>query len=141
MLIGELSARSGFSRDTIRFYEKQGLIAVSRKLRRDNNYKEYTQQVLDRLFAIKRLKNFGFTLHEVAELLAMMEGNQASCSNVSTLIEQKVAVLDARILEMIALRNQMMSGVKKCTDCFTPESRERNCPILVSDGFLDKPDS
>ena len=46
MLIGELSQRTNLSRDTIRFYEKQGIISVSRKERRDNNYKEYSDYML-----------------------------------------------------------------------------------------------
>ncbi|WP_374759669.1 MerR family DNA-binding transcriptional regulator [Dyadobacter chenhuakuii] len=47
MLIGELSKQTDLSRDTIRFYEKQGLIAVGRKERRFNNYKEYSEHVRD----------------------------------------------------------------------------------------------
>src|SRR6266702_4285593 len=100
MLIGELSAKTGLSRDTIRFYEKQGLIEVSRKQRRDNNYKEYSGEVLDRLQTIKRMKNFGFTLNEVADLLDMIEVNEATCDNVSGLIEKKVELLDTKIREM-----------------------------------------
>ena len=52
MLIGELSKRTGFSHDTIRFCEKKGLIEVDKKERRDNNYKEYPETVLDRLMLI-----------------------------------------------------------------------------------------
>ena len=69
MLIGELAAKSGLSRDTIRFYEKQGLISVSWKERRDNNYKEYSDEVLETLLTIKRVKSFGFTLNEAADLI------------------------------------------------------------------------
>lgn len=72
MLIGELSAKTGLSRDTIRFYEKQGLIKVSRGQRRDNNYKEYPEEVVDRLLTVKRLKGLGFTLNESGDLLAMI---------------------------------------------------------------------
>ena len=62
MLIGELSKQSGLSRDTIRFYEKQRLIEVGLKERRFNIYKEYSQDTLQRLLHIKRIKGFGFTL-------------------------------------------------------------------------------
>ena len=54
MLIGELSAKTGLTRDTIRFYEKEGLIKIARKQRRENNYKEYDETVLERLNLIKR---------------------------------------------------------------------------------------
>ena len=135
MLIGELSAKTGLSRDTIRFYERQGLIQVTSKQRRENNYKEYTEEVLNRLQTIIRMKNFGFTLNEAADLLDMIEENDATCNNVSDLIEKKVELLDTKIREMIALRNQLLAGVQKCNDCCTPGQPEENCPILVTDNF------
>jgi DNA-binding transcriptional MerR regulator len=134
MLIGELSEKTGLSRDTIRFYEKQGLIQMGRKQRRDNNYKEYPAELTDRLLTIRRMKNFGFTLNEVAGLLGMIEVKEATCGNVSGLIEKKVELLDAKIREMIVLRNQLIAVVTKCKDCCTP-TPEENCPILVKDGF------
>jgi DNA-binding transcriptional MerR regulator len=133
MLIGELSARTGFSRDTIRFYEKQGLISLHRRQRRGNNYKEYSEEVLERLLAIKRIKGFGFTLNEVADLLDMIEVKQATCRNVSGLIDSKVNLLDKKIRELIQLRNQLLSGVQKCRDCCDLVAPEENCPILVTD--------
>ncbi|WP_316747054.1 MerR family transcriptional regulator [Pedobacter gandavensis] len=137
MLIGELLAKTGLSRDTIRFYERQGLIAVGRKQRRDNNYKEYSDEVLERLQTIKRLKNFGFTLNESAEVLEMIEVKEATCNNVSDIIDKKVQLLDAKIMDMLAMRNQLINGVKKCVDCCNPASPEENCPILVTDDFLE----
>ena len=136
MLIGELSAKTNLSRDTIRFYEKQGLIVVNRKQRRDNNYKEYSENVLERLQTIKRLKNLGFTLNESAEVLDMIEVKEATCNNVSELIDKKLQLLDVKILDMISLRNQLINGVKKCEECCNPASPDENCPILVSDSFL-----
>lgn len=135
MLIGELSSKSGLSRDTIRFYEKQGLIKMGRKDRRDNNYKEYPEGVLETLHTIKRVKNFGFTLNEIAGLVGMIAIKEATCNNVSDIITSKVELLDAKILGLIALRNQLINGVKKCKDCCNPEQPEDNCPILVSDNF------
>lgn len=136
MLIGDLSEKSGFSRDTIRYYEKLGLIKVTRKERRDNNYKEYSELTLERLKSIKRIKGFGFTLNEVMDLMDMININNATCENVSDLISQKVEVLDTKILDLLALRNQLVNGVKKCQDCCNPEQPEDNCPILVVDNFL-----
>jgi DNA-binding transcriptional MerR regulator len=137
MLIGELAAKSGLSRDTIRFYEKQGLINVSRKERRDNNYKEYSSDVLETLLTIKRLKSFGFTLNEAADLSGMIATKEATCDNVSEMIDSKVHLLDAKILDLLALRNQLINGVKKCKDCCNSEQPEDNCPILVSDTYLE----
>jgi DNA-binding transcriptional MerR regulator len=75
MLIGELSRKSGLSRDTIRFYEKLGLIRLGRRQRRANNYKEYPPEVLRRLLSINQLKEFGFTLAEIAEILDLLEAD------------------------------------------------------------------
>jgi DNA-binding transcriptional MerR regulator len=137
MLIGELVAKSGLSRDTIRFYEKQGLITVTRKERRDNNYKEYSEDILETLLTIKRMKNFGFTLNEAADLIGMIAAKEATCHNVSELIDSKVELLDAKIMDMLTLRNQLINGVIKCKDCCNPEQPDDNCPILVSDDFLN----
>jgi DNA-binding transcriptional MerR regulator len=129
MLIGELSASTSLSRDTIRFYEKQGLIEISKKGRRQNNYKEYSEGVLTRLNTIKRLKSFGFTLNEIADLLDMIDVQEATCNNVNELINKKVALLDVKIRDMIALRDQLINGVEKCT---AVDSNE-NCPILITE--------
>ena len=135
MLIGQLVKVTGLSKDTIRFYEKHGLIKVTRKERRDNNYKEYSNEILTKLLTIKRLKGFGFTLNEVADLLDMIEMNEASCKNVSHKINDKVTLLDEKIRELIAIRTLLLSGINKCTDGCNPELSDDNCPILVSDNF------
>jgi DNA-binding transcriptional MerR regulator len=135
MLIGQLVKETGLSKDTIRFYEKHGLISVHHKERRSNNYKEYSKEVLDRLLTIKRLKGFGFTLNEVSDLLEMIETNEASCNKVSHKITDKVSLLDEKIRELIAVRTLLLNGVKRCQNGCSPEQPENNCPILVSDKF------
>ena len=134
MLIGELSSRSGFSRDAIRFYEKHGLLQLSKKLRRGNNYKEYPEEFVTRLLTIRRLKEFGFTLNEIAGLLEMIEVKTATCENVEGLIGKKVELLDKRRREMTALRDQLSDGVQKCRGRWDAMAPGGNCPILVSEG-------
>lgn len=133
MLIGELSKKTGLSRDTIRFYEKQGLIAVGRKERRFNNYKEYSSDTLQRLLQIKRIKSFGFTLAETAEFLAMIENKEASCGSVSEKFAEKVGLIDQKITQLIGLRSLMQSGVENCLRCCSPEDEDENCPLLTSE--------
>lgn len=138
MLIGELSKQTGLSRDTIRFYEKQGLIAVGRKERRFNNYKEYSEGTRERLLQIKRIKSFGFTLNETAEFLTMIENKQASCGNVSVKISEKVTLIDQKIMQLIELRTLMQNGVQNCLSCCTPEDDRENCPMLTTDLISEK---
>jgi len=133
MLIGELSKRSGLTKDTIRFYEKQGLIPQARKLRPFNNYKEYTEETFDRLLTIKKIKSFGFTLNESAELLDMVELNTATCDNVAEKVADKVELIEQKIKELEELKMQMISKVQECRNCCTPQTLDENCPILTLD--------
>lgn len=131
MLIGQIVKETGLSKDTIRFYEKQGLISVHWKERRQNNYKEYSAEVLQKLLTIKRLKDFGFTLNEISEMLDMIEVNEATCNNVSHTISKKVNLLDHKIKELIQIRNLLLTGAKKCAGYCNPDKAEDNCLILL----------
>lgn len=133
MLIGELSKRSGLSRDTIRFYEKNKLVAVGRKERRVNNYKEYSEATLQRLRSIKQIKGFGFTLNEVSELLDMIDAQSATCNHVLDKFEDKLRRIDEKITELIHIRNLLLKGQKSCqTTCCTPTLPEVNCPVIIA---------
>lgn len=132
MLIGELSKACGLTRDTIRFYEKQGLIAVGKKERRFNNYKEYSEETLKRLLSIKRLKSFGFTLNEVSELLGMLEANEATCKNLSQKIDEKVLLINQKIKELETIRKQLLDGKKNCEDdSGVLKTPYETCPVFV----------
>lgn len=132
MLIGELSSRSGLSRDTIRFYEKHRLITVGRKERRHNNYKEYSEEILQRLVSIKAIKGLGFTLNEVSEVLNMMDVNEATCNTMYDKIEDKVKRVDQKINELGNVRALLVNGMEKCSSSCNPSTLEENCPMLVS---------
>ena len=132
MLIGELSKVSGLSRDTIRFYEKNGLIAVGKKERRFNNYKEYSEETLKRLLSIKQLKGFGFTLNEIADLLDMLDVNEATCKNVSHKIDEKVLLLNQKIKELKAVRKQLLDGKENCqNEAGALKTPDETCPVFV----------
>jgi Predicted transcriptional regulators len=130
MLIGELSRLTGFSRDTIRFYEKEGLITVGRKERRQNNYKDYSEATLKRLLIIKRLKGFGFTLNETSDLIAMMEENMASCNTINEKVTTKVKTIDEKIKELENIKNTLLNGVSSCLNGAT-STANRSCKMLI----------
>ena len=79
MLIGILAQESGFSRDTIRYYEKIGLLRLPKKARRENNYNEYSPGILSRLRAIRELKKIGYTLAEIQQVIASYEMGGLDC--------------------------------------------------------------
>jgi DNA-binding transcriptional MerR regulator len=130
MLIGELSRLSGFSRDTIRFYEKEGLIKLGRKQRTPNNYKDYSNDILQKLLMIKKLKGYGFTLNETAELIALMEENMASCHTVNEQVQAKVQAIDQKIAELMSIKNRLLEGVALCLEGDEP-SADRSCKLVA----------
>lgn len=133
MLIGEVSIKTGLSRDTIRFYEKKGLIEVGRKERRDNGYKEYSKDTLMRLKSIKLMKGFGFTLNEVSDLLNLMDLNEATCASVESLAREKMELIKMKIIELEQIKKMLQDGLSNCkgTAC-NPNLPEENCPAIVA---------
>lgn len=98
MLIGELSKRSGFSRDTIRYYEKIGLIVLPKPSRRNNNnYKDYPEEALLTLKAIRKYKDLGFTLEEIRELLVLQSIHVLDITKLIQIVERKITGMDAAI--------------------------------------------
>jgi DNA-binding transcriptional MerR regulator len=130
MLIGQLSRLSGFSRDTIRFYEKEGLIKLGRKQRTPNNYRNYSDEILQRLLIIKKLKGYGFTLNETAELIALMEENMASCHTVNEQVQAKVQAIEQKIAELKSIKNRLLEGVALCLEGNEP-SNDRSCKLVT----------
>lgn len=114
MLIGELSKRTGFSHDTIRFYEKKGLINVNEKERRDNNYKEYPEAAYDRLVLIKTVKGLGFTLNEIDEFISAWGEESASCSNLTSHLTDKINRVDEQINLLQAIKLKLNQSLEKC---------------------------
>ncbi len=107
MLIGQLSKLSGFSRDTIRYYEKIGLIEINSKHKRDNNYKDYPEELLHTLNAIRKYKELGFTLEEIRELLVLQSIKVLDVAKLSQLIDIKITGVDEEIEKLHAMRMQL----------------------------------
>jgi MerR family copper efflux transcriptional regulator len=119
MLIGELVEKSGLTKDTIRFYEKKGLINLDRKSRRENNYKEYSEQVLEKLMLIRKLKEMGFTLNEIDTFLELWREEDASCKNLKFTLENKVALVNEQMQKLAELKERLTQSLTKCNndDC------------------------
>ncbi|MGY3255101.1 transcriptional regulator, MerR family [Pseudomonas sp. NFIX51] len=94
MKIGELEARSGASRHTLRYYEQIGLISP---LRQTNNYRVYTMQTLQDLDFIQRAQSMGFSLGEIGEILDAQRNKLIDCADGAKLIERKMAEIKQKI--------------------------------------------
>ncbi|MDT9674158.1 MerR family transcriptional regulator [Pseudomonas sp. JV414] len=97
MKIGELEARSGASRHTLRYYEQIGLISP---LRQTNNYRVYTVQTLQDLDFIQRAQSMGFSLGEIGEILDAQRNKLIDCAGGAKLIEKKMAELKQKIANL-----------------------------------------
>ena len=97
MRIGELEARSGASRHTLRYYEQIGLISP---LRRTNNYRVYTAQTLQDLDFIQRAQSMGFSLGEIGQILDAQRNELIDCAEGAKLIEKKMAEIKEKIANL-----------------------------------------
>ena len=97
MKIGELEARSGASRHTLRYYEQIGLISPQR---RTNNYRDYTAQTLQDLDFIQRAQSMGFSLGEIGEILEAQRNKLIDCADGDKLIEKKMAEVKQKIANL-----------------------------------------
>lgn len=114
MLIGKLAAESGFSRDTIRYYEKLGLIRADNLNRHDNNYKNYPPQILARLVQISQLKALGFTLTEIDGLLKSFESAGPPCVDLPAQLDAKIALFDTKIALLERYKHKLQAVGEVC---------------------------
>ena len=118
MFIGEISKRTGFSPDTIRWYEKIGLIQTSRSSNGDNDYRTFGEDSVRRLQLIKGIKVYGFTIKEVGLLLEQEDMDSLDCSAIGQFVNGKIAQIEAKIKEMELLKSNLESAMIACRgDC------------------------
>ncbi len=113
MLIGELSKRSQFSRDTIRYYEKLGLIHIGTERRNDSNYKNYPPEVLNRLRHIHILKECGFTLREIQRLL-VNDGKYHVCDSLPSQLAGKISAIEKKVAELLEFKESLFKIQQAC---------------------------
>jgi DNA-binding transcriptional MerR regulator len=109
MLIGELASEAGVSPDTLRHYERKGVIAHPK--RGANGYRLYPAETLERLRMVRRALAVGFTLDQLARLFRERGKGNAPCQEARLLAGAKLADLEERLREMIALRNELQAIV------------------------------
>jgi DNA-binding transcriptional MerR regulator len=108
MRIGSLSATTGVSRDTLRFYEKLGLIQA---MRADNAYRSYTPETVQLVGYIRTAQKLGFTLAEIGKSLPALWGSDKPDQAVALLLQEKVKAIDERIGELQGLRRELSERI------------------------------
>lgn len=100
MKISELARQSGLSIDTIRFYERKGLIDSHLIHRKTNNYRDYSVAILERLLLIQQAKRLGFTLAEIQEWIRDFESDRLTIDEKKCILGRKLDEIDRRIEEL-----------------------------------------
>lgn len=96
MRIGELSRRTGFSRDAIRFYERSGLIAAAAR-EPDNNYKAYPESAVFALEVVRDAQAAGMTIEDLSVLLRQLEARDDDTFDGDAFLEEKIREVETRI--------------------------------------------
>lgn len=112
MLIGELGRRTDTRVETIRYYEREGLIAAPD--RTAGNYRRYGPAHLARLSFIRRSRDLGFTLDQVRDLLALADDPDRPCREVDAIATGHVAAIDRKIADLQALRDELVRLLADC---------------------------
>lgn len=124
MRTGELADRAGVNSETLRYYERRGLVA--KPPRTPGGYRDYPASTVDLLLFIKRAQELGFTLDEVDELLHLDAGGPDSCDAARGLAEQRRADLQRRIADLQRMNDSLTALVDTCE---LPRG-DRSCALL-----------
>lgn len=128
--IGKVARTSGVGIETIRFYEREGLIEMP--ARRNSGYRQYSHSAVERILFIRQAKELGFSLTEIKELLSIRVSPKKTCSDVRGIAKAKIADIDAKIAALKKIRAALARLVTQCQGA-GPVS---DCPILEA---LNKP--
>src|SRR5919108_6064691 len=111
--IGQVARRAGVGVETVRFYEREGLL--EEPPRRASGYRQYSEQVVTRLHFIKRAQKLGFSLKEISELLLLRVDAQTSCDEVKQRTEAKIAEVERKLVELQRMRQALLQVHSLCT--------------------------
>lgn len=112
MKIGALARRTGCAVETIRYYEREGLLAAP--LRSEGNYRVYTSADVERLTFIRNCRGLDMTLEEIRRLLALRDGAGQRCGDVTALVDAHIEHVQARIVSLQGLQEQLLALRHRC---------------------------
>lgn len=124
MQIGQLARQAGVPVDTVRYYERRGLLTPP--ARRPSGYRSYQDDDVVRLRFIRRGKALGFTLDEIRELLRLSTAEDGDRGEVRALAAQRLADVEQRLIELRAVRDTLNDLVHACSG----HGPVAGCPII-----------
>jgi MerR family transcriptional regulator, mercuric resistance operon regulatory protein len=123
MRTAEVADLAAVNRQTLRYYERRGLLAAPDRTRA--GYRSYPADAVQRVRFIKRAQSVGFSLDEVATLLHLNDGSPDDCPTAHSLVMEKVAELDAQVADLQSMRATLLRLAARCGDPTVSD-----CPIL-----------
>lgn len=124
MKIGSVAKQAGMSVETVRFYEKQGLIATPP--RNESGYRIYSPNMVNQLLFVTRAKQLGFSLKEIKEILLLRNSPNITCAEIKNQTEKKIAAIKKKITDLRLIKDSL---VKLSTTCPGVGSIDK-CPII-----------
>jgi MerR family mercuric resistance operon transcriptional regulator len=124
LTIGKVASGAGLSIDTVRYYEREGLL--DKPARTASGYRHYRPDAVARLRFIRQAKDLGFTLSEIKELLALRVTPGKSCADVRAHAEHKISDVDRRIGSLKRMRGALVKLASACSG----KGPVSQCPIL-----------
>jgi MerR family transcriptional regulator, copper efflux regulator len=135
MTVGQVARLAGVGAETIRFYEKNGLLAEP--TRGPSNYRVYGEETVDRIRFIQRAKGLGFTLAEIKELLPLRVSAARPCARVRKQAEAKISELNRKVALLRSMKQTLRKLLASCED----QKEGSRCLVLdVLDGAGDGPE-
>jgi Cu(I)-responsive transcriptional regulator len=119
--IGKLAATTGTNVETVRYYERVGMIAPP--ARTDGNYRSYRSEDVERLRFIRRTRDLGFSLNEVRALLDLAAQRDRDCGTVDEIATRHLAEIDRKIADLTALRRELADVISSCAGGIVSECR------------------
>ena len=127
--IGKVAEKSSVGVETVRFYEREGLISMP--TRTYSGYRQYSESVVRQIQFIKHAKTLGFSLKEIGELIKLKSVRNARCKDIKERTEAKISDIEDKIVSLERMKKALQPLVVQCK-ASDPIS---DCPIL---GALDE---
>jgi Hg(II)-responsive transcriptional regulator len=134
MRSSQVADEAGVNVQTLRYYERRGLLAQPE--RSGSGYRSYDTQAVRTVRFVKRSQTLGFTLEEIDTLLHLAEGGPESCDAAKALATEKLVQLERKIADLAAIRDSLRQLVATCDQ--TPSRRQ--CPLLDAIGQAESND-
>lgn len=121
LTIGSLAKATGTKVETIRYYERIGLLPEPG--RGASNYRSYDEEHLNRLSFVRRARDLGFSLNEVRDLLSLADQTDRSCEAVDAIARQHLTEVERKIVDLTALRDELTDIIERCNHGTVAECR------------------